>query len=213
MRSILKRILSVFFALLLLPAAALADGSNEADEANEANEAGEGEEAAQPIYVLDYFEGTALDLTPYAGKAIYLNFFEEWCQYCMEEMPDLKKMYDRYDPDSLVMILVHPWNGEDESDSARVVETYGLEELTLVEDSDSAIETRVGVPGYPTSVFIGADGYLYYAVASMLQYDDFVTIFDSMGIPLRDGAEPAATASPSPSASAADALSGATTVN
>jgi len=178
MRSILKRILSVFFiALMLLPAAAFAEST------------GEEEASTEPLYVLDYFEGTALDLTQYEGKAVYLNFFEGWCYYCMEEMPDLKKIYDLYDPESLVMILVHPWNGEDATDSASVVETYGLEELTLVEDTDSAIETLVGVPGYPTSVFIGSDGYLYYAVASMLEYDDFVTIFDSMGIPHRDGAE------------------------
>jgi thiol-disulfide isomerase/thioredoxin len=207
MRSIRKRILSIFLAMMLLPIAALAEGSDEANEVDETDE------TSQPIYVLDYFNGTALDLTQYEGKAIYLNFFEGWCQYCMEEMPDLKKIYDLYDPQSLVMILVHPWNGEDETDSAKVVETYGLEGLTLVEDTDSAIETLVGVPGYPTSIFIGADGYLYYAVASMLEYDDFVTIFDGMGIPLRDGVEPAATATPSPSGAATDALSGATAVN
>ena len=39
---------------------------------------------------------TELDLTPYRGKAVFLNFFTEWCYYCMQEMPDIKTMYETY---------------------------------------------------------------------------------------------------------------------
>ena len=121
------------------------------------------EETTEPQYVLDYFEGTALDVSQYEGQVLFLNFFTEWCPYCMAEMPDIKEVYDLYDPDSLEIILVHPWDGEDASNTASVVKTYGLEGITTIEDEDHELTALVGVPGYPTSIMIDKDGYLYYA--------------------------------------------------
>ncbi|MEG1776926.1 MAG: TlpA disulfide reductase family protein, partial [Clostridia bacterium] len=63
-------------------------------------------------------EVSKLDLTPYAGKAVFLNFFTEWCPYCMEEMADIKKVFETYSPDDLQIILVHVWDGEDEKNTA-----------------------------------------------------------------------------------------------
>ena len=202
MRFTFRKMLSVLLVLLLLvPLAAIAeDGENDSDDDGEyeqaeeqvqsrpqAQEQSQAQESSEPIYVVDYFKGTALDLSQYAGKAVFLNFFTEWCPYCMEEMPDIKRIYDTYDPNSLVIILVHPWSGEDETNTASVVARFGLEGLTTVEDKDMAISDVVGVPGYPTSVFIDQNGYLYYAVASKLEYDFMTQIVDGMRVPLRDG--------------------------
>ena len=177
MRFTLKRFLSVLFILMLLPMAAFAEDT--ADETTE------------PVYVLDYFQDTNLDLTQYEGKALFLNFFTEWCPYCMEEMPDIKKIYEDYDPDSLEIILVHPWNGEDASNTANVVAAHGLEGMTTFEDADLAVQYTVGVPGYPTSIFIDSEGYLFYAVASGLNYATMSQIVEGMGVPLRSDVEAA----------------------
>ena len=173
MRLSTKQILGVFLAvLLLLPMTALASDTSE--------------DSPEPMYVLDYFEGTALDVSQYEGKALFLNFFTEWCPYCMAEMPDIKKIYDLYDPASLEIILVHPWEGEDASNTASVVETYELDGMTTIEDETFELTSLVGVPGYPTSIIIDPDGYLYYAVASKLDYDTLTAVFDDMGIPRRE---------------------------
>lgn len=247
MRSAFTKILSLLFILMLLPLAALAEDSRE-DENNESSEytsqdeseyadedtagstadtqTGDTEESvSKPVYVLDFFAGTALDLSQYKGKAIFLNFFTEWCPYCMEEMPDIKKIYDMYDLNSLVIILVHPWDGENETNTASVVAKYGLEGLTTVEDKDMAISQIAGIPGYPTSIFIDQNGYLFYAAASKLELDDMTRIIDGMSVPLRDGTVrqtpvPAKTtpsnsapANSSPSNPAPDATTGATPKN
>lgn len=55
--------------------------------------------AEEPIAAASLItENTGLDLTPNEGKAIYLNFFTGWCYYCMQEMPDIKTLYETYDP-------------------------------------------------------------------------------------------------------------------
>ena len=195
----IKRILSVLFVfMLLLPMAAIAEDASEEAEA---------------VYVLDYFSDTALDLTQYEGKAVYMNFFTEWCPYCMDEMPDIREIYDTYDPDSLEIILVHPWDGEDASNTASVVETYGLEGMTTFEDEDMTITAIVGVPGYPTSVFIDQDGYLFYAIASKLEYDSLAEIIDAMGVPKREEAESDAESTPVPASLVPDAMAEAASGN
>lgn len=65
---------------------------------------------------------TSLDLSPYLGKTVFINFFTEWCYYCMQEMPDIKTLYDTYDEDELAIVLVHVWDGENADNTASVKE-------------------------------------------------------------------------------------------
>ncbi len=202
MHSTFKKAISLLLALILVSAliiVATADEDKNESESYE-NESYESEDsysdesasaqsgtsddttAAEPIYLADYFAGTQLDLEQYLGKVVIINYFTEWCPYCMEEMPDYKKVLDTYDPEQLVVLLVHPWDGEDESNSASVVETYGLEAATVIEDEDFALTSAIGVPGYPTTVIVDQNGYVSYAVASRIDFDTISSILDMLGV-------------------------------
>ncbi|MEG0270336.1 MAG: TlpA disulfide reductase family protein [Clostridia bacterium] len=117
--------------------------------------------AQEPVDVIDLLQkNTKLDLTPYKGKTIFLNFFTQWCGYCMKEMPDIKAAYDAYSEDDLQIILVHVWDGEDERNTADVRKTFGMEDMTFFEDEDGSLADYVGLSGYPASLFISKDGTL-----------------------------------------------------
>lgn len=125
---------------------------------------------------------TDLDLTPYLGKTVYLNFFTEWCYFCMQEMPDIKQMYDTYDEDALQIVLVHVWDGEDESNTESVKEKYGLEDLTFFEDKDFTAATMVGLQGYPASLFLNPDGTIATGANYLLTWEDMSAQLDAMGV-------------------------------
>ena len=124
---------------------------------------------------------TKLDLTPYLGKTVLVNFFTEWCTYCMQEMPDLKAAAEMYDPDTFQLVFVHPWDGEDASNTESVKAKFGMEDMVFVEDEDGAITSLVGLPGYPTSLFIDAEGTLVGAAPFMLTLDQLTYQLDQMG--------------------------------
>ena len=124
---------------------------------------------------------TKLDLTPYLGKTVLVNFFTEWCTYCMQEMPDLKAAAEMYDPDTFQLVFVHPWDGEDASNTESVKAKFGMEDMVFVEDEDGAIASLVGLPGYPTSLFIDAEGTLVGAAPFMLTLDQLTYQLDQMG--------------------------------
>lgn len=125
---------------------------------------------------------TSLDLTPYLGKTVYLNFFTEWCYYCMQEMPDIQRMHETYDEEELEIVLVHVWDGEDESNTENVRETYGLEDVTFFEDQDFAVASMVGLQGYPASLFLNPDGTLASGANYLLTWEQMSAQLDEMGV-------------------------------
>ncbi len=181
MKTIVRRFLTLLAVLALMPFTAVAES-----DAAAANDAGK-------PYVLNAFEGTALDLTQYQGKAIWLNFFTGWCPYCMTEMPYIRQIFDDYDPDQLAIVLVHVWDGENAADGQAVVAKYGLEGMIMVEDEDMTLAGLAGIQGYPTSYFIDKEGYLYGGTYG-LEYDGMAGYMEALGV------SKLASASDSPSA-------------
>ena len=127
-------------------------------------------------------EYTTLDLTEHLGKTVLLNFFTEWCGYCMKEMPDMKEVNDLYDPESFQMILVHVWDGEDATNTENVKERFGMQHMTFWEDTDRMVASVVGVPGYPATLILNPDGTLAAGQSGMLTYDVLTAYLDEMGV-------------------------------
>ena len=128
------------------------------------------------------FKYTDLDLNPYKGKTVLLNFFTEWCYYCMQEMPDLKKVNDMYDPEQFQMVLVHVWDGEDETATETVKARFGMEDMVFFEDTDRMVASVVGLMGYPATIIVEPDGELAYAVNSMVTEEWLTTALDEMDV-------------------------------
>lgn len=128
------------------------------------------------------FKYTDLDLNPYKGKTVLLNFFTEWCYYCMQEMPDLKKVNDMYDPEQFQMVLVHVWDGEDETATETVKARFGMEDMVFFEDTDRMVASVVGLMGYPATIIVEPDGELAYAVNSMVTEEWLTTALDEMEV-------------------------------
>lgn len=125
---------------------------------------------------------TTLDLTPHLGKTLVVNFFTEWCTYCMQEMPDLKEVNDLYDPESFQMVLVHVWDGEDETNTESVKERFGMQHMTFFEDTDRMVAAAVGVPGYPATLIVNPDGTVAAGQSGMLTFDALTAFLDEMGV-------------------------------
>jgi thiol-disulfide isomerase/thioredoxin len=140
------------------------------------------EQQTAPNVVEILKKNTTLDLTGHLGKTVLINFFTEWCTYCMKEMPDMKEVNDLYDPESFQMILVHVWDGEDETNTENVKERFGMQHMTFWEDTDRMVASVVGVPGYPATLILNPDGTLAAGQSGMLTYDTLTAFLDELGV-------------------------------
>ena len=125
---------------------------------------------------------TTLDLSPYLGKTVLVNFFTEWCGYCMKEMPDFREVNDLYSPESFQMVLVHVWDGEDETNTQNVKDRFGMHDMTFFEDTDRLVASVVGVPGYPATLILNPDGTLAAGQSGMLTKDVLTAFLDELGV-------------------------------
>ncbi len=125
---------------------------------------------------------TTLDLSPYQGKTVIVNFFTEWCGYCMQEMPDFRKVNDLYNPEQFQMVLVHVWDGEDESNTQSVKDRFDMHHMTFFEDEDRMVASLVGVPGYPATLIVDGEGNVIAGQSGMLTYDVLTAFLDEVGV-------------------------------
>ena len=128
------------------------------------------------------FTYTDLDLNPYKGQTVVLNFFTEWCYYCMQEMPDFREVNDLYSPESFQMVLVHVWDGEDEKSTENVKTRFGMEDMTFFEDKDRMVASAVGLMGYPATIIVEPDGSLHTAINSMVTLEWLTNVLDELGV-------------------------------
>ena len=89
------------------------------------------------------------------GKAVYLNFFANWCPPCNEEAPDVNALQKKYRSRNFVVV------GVDERENAGrandFLHKYGSTYKAVVDDSGSIMQPY-GAIGLPVHVFVDRHG-------------------------------------------------------
>lgn len=97
-------------------------------------------------------------LSDYKGKYILLNFWATWCSPCLEEMPDLSEISEKYRDKDLVVLAVSDEDGETVR-SFLERHDYKFETGFLnIEASDDLPEIFKNTVGRPTSFLIDKNG-------------------------------------------------------
>jgi thiol-disulfide isomerase/thioredoxin len=63
--------------------------------------------AAAPAFRTVTLAGDTVSLGALRGKVVLVNAWAIWCPPCIEEMPALKRLYDRYREEGLVVLGLH----------------------------------------------------------------------------------------------------------
>ncbi len=103
-------------------------------------------------------DGTAFKLSELRGKVVLLDFWATWCAPCIAELPNLKKMYEKFATDGLTVVSV---SFDREANTARKFAAEKKMSWTQVwaEKADEGpLANLYGVGGIPATFLIGADG-------------------------------------------------------
>lgn len=129
-----------------------------------------------PYFSLTDQFGNTHSLEDYQGKTIFLNFWATWCPPCKAEMPDIQKLYERYDregDDALIVLGVAAPNfGQEKSESeiTAFLEENGYSYPVLM-DTEGALFAEYGIYSYPTTFMIDREGKVFGYVSGMLTED------------------------------------------
>lgn len=143
----------------------------------------------------DYFPEMTFTIRDMDGKAIdesvfslhkltMINFWEPWCGPCINEMPDIQKLYQDYEHLGFYVIGVYS-STEMKADVKKIIENAGITyPIATYSDSFDRFQT-----GYvPTTIFVDEHGWVLPIMASSDQeklfagarsYEDWAALIET----------------------------------
>ena len=117
--------------------------------------ADQGEELkALPEINLRDFEGKKVSSDELKGSILVIDFWATWCKPCLEEVPMLNKLQEKYGDKGLKVIGVTMVSG-DAKEVKPVVNRVKMEYRVLMGDDDQAYDFNIY--GYPTTFLVNRD--------------------------------------------------------
>jgi len=114
-----------------------------------------------PDIDLKTLDGQPFRLHQMRGKVVLVNFWATWCEPCVEEMPSLQKLRDRFARAPFEIIAVNLQEGEPRIRGflKKVPVTF-----PIVRDTDGAVTRTWQARVFPTSYLIDAEGRIRYVL-------------------------------------------------
>jgi peroxiredoxin len=114
------------------------------------------EGSAAPAFSLRDINGNVVDSSHLLGKPTAINFFATWCSPCIDEIPGLVDVYNRYRDRGFELVGIS-LDTDTRENLPTFVKTHRIEYRILLGDLATA-RAYGGVSSIPTTVFIGKDG-------------------------------------------------------
>ena len=102
-----------------------------------------------------------------------LDFWGSWCAPCVEAIPKLKAVYDRYENQNFELV---GFAAEGESSLRTAVDRYGIEWPQVV-DNEVTYSSTFSVRGYPTYYLVGPSGTIV-ATGDRLREEGFIPVLE-----------------------------------
>lgn len=145
-----RKLLQIFILIILAGVGAFAIGSSLVDK-DKIPRVGD----SAPDFQLIGLDGQVHKLSDYKGKVVLLNFWGTFCPPCKKEMPDMQKVYEKWQQAGFEILAVNL--AESRVTVDHFVNDLGLTFPVLLDDKMS-IRKQYGVFYYPTTFFIDRKG-------------------------------------------------------
>jgi cytochrome c biogenesis protein CcmG/thiol:disulfide interchange protein DsbE len=132
-----------------------------------------------PNFTLSSETGQTVNLSDFRGKVVVLNFWASWCGPCVDELPSLNRLAERYAPKGVQVIGVSV--DEDPEQYHNFLLKHGVTFLTL-RNPNKSISERWGTYKLPESYIISRDGHLLNKVIGGTDWGDheMTSYFDNL---------------------------------
>jgi thiol-disulfide isomerase/thioredoxin len=103
---------------------------------------------------LTSLSGEKIDLRRYKGKYLLLNFWGEWCPGCIQEIPELLSVNEKYSPSKIKIISFIRMNNKEKALTMIKEKKMNWPQVELNQEYIK----KFRIEGYPTNILILPDG-------------------------------------------------------
>jgi thiol-disulfide isomerase/thioredoxin len=115
-----------------------------------------------PVFAVSRMDGTVVQSTEWRGRVVVLDYWATWCPACRHEMPELEKLYRRYqaDPNVVFWAVDVQKNGETPQKAGAFMRQAGYTLPVAIDSQNSAerLGSLLAVDGYPALILIDRGG-------------------------------------------------------
>ena len=108
-----------------------------------------------PNFTLKSIDGKNIKLSELSGNVVLINFWASWCGPCLQEMPLLNAIHQKYEPLGFTVLGV---NVEENSANARAFLAERGVDFPILLDSKNQVSKLYDVVAMPTTVVVDRDG-------------------------------------------------------
>jgi thiol-disulfide isomerase/thioredoxin len=107
-------------------------------------------------------EGQRVKLSELKGKVVLIDFWATWCGPCIQSIPVLTKMYEKYKSKGLEILYI---SVDIEVDKYKVAPYAREKKIPFQVMIDSGVQDAYNIKGFPTTIFIDRQGNVRYREA------------------------------------------------
>ena len=127
---------------------------------------------------LETFDGGSISIEDTRGKVTVINFWGEWCPWCLYELPDFNKVASEY-ADSVSIIAIHSLSGIEDG-LKYAADNYAGTKMIFAKDALRDAYTYYDVLGgtgnYPRTIILDRDGVIVFSHYGAMSYDALVGV-------------------------------------
>ncbi len=97
------------------------------------------------------------------GRVLLINVFATWCTYCVEEMPELARLYNQYSDQGLSMVAV-AGDGRESVDQIRAFAAQHQVPFPVIPPDKQVLNAIGGVQAFPTTLIVDQQGLVRYVI-------------------------------------------------
>ena len=104
----------------------------------------------------EWYTKDTISIEKLKGKYIFLDLWTTWCGPCIQELPNIRALYDKVNTEKIAFIGVV---GEDKHEKInKIIKTTGINWPLVESNSKNKIFDKFKVNSFPTTLLIDPNG-------------------------------------------------------